>query len=115
MANKSNVQFVRKVHTKKPKTTTRKKSKSKKLTKAELKNKPLSYQIKYELQQHGINASVRKSLGGYSTAYFVMVEAKDKENARQITNKFENYERDIATGEILLGGNTYIFVQDKYD
>ena len=96
-----------------PKTS--KKSKTKKLTKAELEKKPLSYQIKYELKQHGINASVRKRPGGYSTAYFVEVDKKDKEKARQLTNKFEDYERDYATGEILLGGNTYIFVQDKDD
>ena len=115
MTNKSNIQFVRKVHTKKPKTIHAKKSKPKKLTKSELQNKPLSFQIKYELQQHGIKASVRKHSGGYSTAYFVTVDKKDKEKVRQITNKFEDYERDIATGEILLGGNTYIFVQDKYD
>ena len=111
---KSNVQLIRKVKAKKPKTAS-KKSKTKKLTKAELEKKPLSYQIKYELKQHGINASVRKRPGGYSTAYFVEVDKKDKEKARQLTNKFEDYERDYATGEILLGGNTYIFVQDKDD
>ena len=111
---KSNVQLIRKIKAKKPKTAS-KKSKTKKPTKAELEKKPLSYQIKYELKQHGINASVRKRPGGYSTAYFVEVDKKDKEKARMLTNKFEDYERDDATGEILLGGNTYIFVQDKDD
>ena len=113
MANKSNVQFVRKVRTKKPKTTTRAKSKSKKLTKAELKNKSLSYQIKYELQQQGINAKVRKCLYGHSTICDVYVDEKDREKATEIAYKFRKVEEDDRTGEALIGANTYVYVRDK--
>lgn len=112
MANKSNVQFVRKVRTKKPKTT-RKKSKPKKLTKEELQNKPLSYQIKYELQQHGINAKVRKGLHGHSIVCDVYVDEKDREKATEIAYKFRKVEEDERTGEALIGANTYVYVRDK--
>jgi hypothetical protein len=34
----------------------------------------------------------------------------DVDLVESVLSKFENYERDEATGEILCGGNTYVFV-----
>ena len=71
--------------------------------------------IKEELKDKGFNTkniSVREKSGGYSTAYYVTIKDPtiDKDEVERIAEGRESYERDYATGEILSGGNTYVFV-----
>ena len=71
--------------------------------------------IKEELKDKGFNTkniSVRERSGGYSTAYYITIKDPtiDKHEVEKIAEQRESYERDYATGEILAGGNTYVFV-----
>lgn len=79
-----------------------------------------SKDIKNYLKEQGFDTkkiSVREGRGGYSTAFYITIKDLniDKKKVWETTRKFESYERDERTGEILLGGNTYIFVQYDYD
>lgn len=74
--------------------------------------------IKQELKDNGIdtkNISVRERSGGYSNAYYITIKdpSIDKDKVEKIAKRQESYERDMRTGEILEGGNTYVFV--NYD
>lgn len=59
--------------------------------------------------------SVRKSRGGYETAYYVDIKkfTINKEDIETIVNKFKSVRYDERSNEILAGGNTFIFV--NYD
>ena len=65
--------------------------------------------IKKELKENGIKeVSVRDNHG------HVNIEIKsnkiDIEKVEEIAGKYESYQRDEATQEILCGGNTFVFV-----
>jgi hypothetical protein len=73
--------------------------------------------IKKELNLSSRQVSVTNQYGGTSSAVYVNVKKLDIDlkPIEKLTDQFENYDRDQATGEILMGGNTYIFVQYHYD
>lgn len=107
---------------KKPIKTVRTKAKAKKGAKQSplhrLKNLTPTQQMKQELKQKGFDTkqiSIRKRDAGYSWAYNVEIKSPyiDKDKVEKIVKKHQYYETDIKTGEILAGGNTYIFA--KYD
>nr|DAV45700.1 MAG TPA: Large polyvalent protein associated domain 29 [Caudoviricetes sp.] len=72
--------------------------------------------IRKELKEHGYNnrrVSVRFS--GYSAIYVTIKElAINKKEIENIAMKYESYSRDERTGEILSGGNTFVFVDYDY-
>lgn len=61
--------------------------------------------------------SIRHKWCGYSESYRVEIktEAIDREKVRRICNNFESIDRDERTGEILAGGNTYVWVDYCWD
>lgn len=77
-------------------------------------------EIKKKLKGYGINTeglSVSKQRGGYSVAWYVSGDGTktDLRTVEKILRtKLESYEVDERTGEILLGGNTYVFVTDTH-
>lgn len=78
-----------------------------------------SKSIKQAIKDAGVdtkNISVRKSRGGYSDAYYIDVKSPyiDIDKVKDATLGFQSYERDYATGEILAGGNTFVFQQYDY-
>ena len=60
--------------------------------------------------------SVRRRDAGYSDAYYVTLrdDGIAMDFVRDLLRKFESIDRDEATGEILLGGNTYIHYVRKW-
>lgn len=76
-------------------------------------------QIRQELKNAGYGrnkVSVRHQWCGYSDAIHVTIKDKSipLEDVKRIAKRQEYYERDERTGEILAGGNTYVFVQYDY-
>lgn len=83
---------------------------------APAKEKTLAQTVKGELKDAGIDTkaiSVKQSRGGYSDAVNITINDPnvDIDKVRKIAEKHEDYERDERTGEILSGGNTYVFVE----
>ena len=79
-----------------------------------------SKEIKKHLKENGIdtkNISVKGSNCGYSESFNITIKDIniDIEKVRELAKTFESYERDERTGEILEGGNTYIFVNYDYN
>lgn len=79
-----------------------------------------SKEIKKYLKENGIdtkNISVKGSNCGYSESYNITIKdiTVDIEKVRELVKTFESYERDERTGEILEGGNTYIFINYDYN
>ena len=75
-------------------------------------------ELKKALKNHGYNrrqVTVRSKPCTYSWAFYITVrdDAVSTMKVEQIARGFEDIDRDCATGEILLGGNTYISVQRK--
>lgn len=75
----------------------------------------MTKEIKKALKEKGYaskDISIRKKYGGYSVAYYVKIKTPyiDKDAISKIVRKFESFEMCQASGEILMGGNTYIFV-----
>jgi len=78
-----------------------------------------STEIKKMLKDKGIdtkNISVKCSPCGYSESIRVTLKDENinKKEVEKIVNNLESYERDEKTGEILEGGNTYVFVEYDY-
>lgn len=71
---------------------------------------------KYKLTPRDVG--VTNKYGGYSSAVTMTVKTEKAlllmDELKKISKEFEKYERDFATQEILLGGNTYVFVQMDY-
>ena len=68
-------------------------------------------QIRTELKKANIKASVRMDNGCYSSAINVnLANLYDMKQAQAICKKYEKYERCDKSGEILSGGNTFVFV-----
>lgn len=79
----------------------------------------LTKQIKQELKNAGFDIkkiSVRHHWCGYSESYVIEILDKniDIKKVKEIAYKYNDFDRDEATGEILMGGNTYVFVQYSY-
>ena len=76
----------------------------------------LTSEIKKALKQAGFDTkkiSVMHKWAGYSEVYRVSVKDKtiNLDEVRDVTKRFEEYEVDERTGEILAGGNTFVSVQ----
>ena len=71
-------------------------------------------ELKTKLGLSATDVSVKASYGGYSSSVNITIKTMKalvlKKKIEDISNKLENYDRDQATGEILMGGNTYIFI-----
>lgn len=79
-----------------------------------------SKEIKKYLKENGIdtkNINVKCFNGGYSESYNITIKDINIniEKVRELVKTFESYERDERTGEILEGGNIYIFVNYDYN
>ena len=76
--------------------------------------------LKKYLKENGIdtsNISIKHSYCGYSESYDVTIKDENisRKEVDNLLKKFEYYETDERTGEILEGGNTYILVDYDYD
>lgn len=76
--------------------------------------------VRKSLKEIGITSkqvSVKSAYSGYDDK--LTINIKDLTVSRQavenIARQFEEYERDERSGEILQGGNTYIFIDYDYD
>lgn len=72
--------------------------------------------IRAALKKAGFNArqvSVRVEWGGYSVVFYVTIRDKniDKAEIEKIVLPFKSVDYDERTGEILEGGNDYVFVR----
>lgn len=72
-------------------------------------------EMKRILRAAGIDTkkvSITHKYCGYSEAYNVKLLTKeiDAKAVEKLLNKYESVDRDEYTGEILLGGNTYVDV-----
>lgn len=79
-----------------------------------------SKEIKNYLKENGINTkkvSVRELPCGYSQSFQITIKDSniDIEEVSKLSQRFKSYETDERTGEILQGGNTYIFVEYDYN
>lgn len=71
--------------------------------------------IRKELKEHGYNnRRVGVSYDGYAIRLNIKELAIDIQEIENIAMKYENYSRDERTGEILSGGNTFVFVDYDY-
>lgn len=71
--------------------------------------------IRKELKEHGYNnRRVGVSYDGYAIRLNIKELAIDIKEIENIAMKYENYSRDERTGEILSGGNTFVFVDYDY-
>lgn len=79
----------------------------------------LAKTIRNDLKKAGYKVpaqvTVKQRRGGYSTALDVVIKDLhvDFNDVSDIAQKYEEISRDVRSGEILSGGNTFIFV--KYD
>ena len=78
-------------------------------------NKELGSAIRATLKTAGYaprDISVRVRDCGYSTSANVTIKNPEirLESVERLLSKFESIDRDYATGEILAGGNCYLFV-----
>lgn len=83
-------------------------------------NKERSAAIRAEIKKLGYNSrqvSVRSRICGYSDETRIEVKdlSCDIKAIEKACMKFESIDYDQYSGEILSGGNTYIFVQYDYD
>jgi hypothetical protein len=71
--------------------------------------------IRQALKEHGYN---NRKVGVRYDGYAVWLTIKDLaigiKEIEQLTKGYESYERDEFTGEILSGGNTFVFVNYAY-
>lgn len=77
-------------------------------------NKELGSAIRATLKTAGYaprDISVRVRECGYSTSASVTIKNPEirRESVERLLSKFESIDRDYATGEILAGGNCYLF------
>lgn len=82
-------------------------------------NKEIKKEITAELKESGYNSrkvSVSVKDAGWSTKIDITIKdpTVNAHEIEAIVNKRESIDRDERTGEILAGGNTYVFVSYKY-
>lgn len=82
-------------------------------------NKEIAQEIRKALKENGYSRkdiSVRSSYIGYSSRFDVSIKNPliRYSEVKEIVKRYENYERDIASGEILEGGNDFVFVSYEY-
>lgn len=71
--------------------------------------------IRKELKEHGYsNRRVGVSYDGYAIRLTIKELAIEMKEIESIAMKYESYSRDERTGEILSGGNTFVFVDYDY-
>lgn len=71
--------------------------------------------IRQALKEHGYNnRKVCVRYDGYAIWLTIKDLAIDIKEIEQLTKGYESYERDEFTGEILSGGNTFVFVNYAY-
>jgi len=83
-------------------------------------NKELGAAIRADLKKSGYNTrdiSVRVRDAGYSTSVYVKIKtpAVYLRDVEKQLRKFESIDRDEFTGETLMGGNVYVFVEYDYN
>lgn len=82
-------------------------------------NKELNAAIKAELKAAGYNVrDFRVSVKdcGYSTSTHVYIKSPtvNRLDVEKVLKRFDQFECDARTGEILAGGNLYLFVEYEY-
>ena len=71
--------------------------------------------IRQALKEHGYsNRKVGVRYDGYAVWLTIKDLAIDIKEIEQLAKGYESYERDEFTGEILSGGNTFVFVNYAY-
>lgn len=71
--------------------------------------------IRQALKEHGYsNRKVGVRYDGYAVWLTIKDLAIDIKEIEQLAKGYESYERDDFTGEILSGGNTFVFVNYAY-
>lgn len=71
--------------------------------------------IRQALKEHGYNnRKVGVRYDGYAIWLTIKDLAIDIKEIEQLAKGYESYERDEFTGEILSGGNTFVFVNYTY-
>lgn len=75
-----------------------------------------SKEIKKSIVNLGYKASeisVRQQNGGYNETFYIKLKSPyiDINKVNKVVAKYQSYEIDERTGEILAGGNTFIFVR----
>lgn len=71
--------------------------------------------IRQALKEHGYNnRKVGVRYDGYTIWLTIKDLAIDIKEIEQLAKGYESYERDEFTGEILSGGNTFVFVNYAY-
>lgn len=74
-------------------------------------------ELKSKLGYNQRQVSIRYKLAGYSDSlYFTIRDIKNVNinKVEEFANKFKSVDYDEKTGEILAGGNTYVFVKIDY-
>lgn len=76
--------------------------------------------IRAALKAAGISnrqVSVRHRRAGYSSAWHITIKdnSLSVRRVREICERFQDVDRDDRTGEILAGGNDFVFVARAYD
>lgn len=82
--------------------------------------KEIAQAIRNELKENGYNSrkvGVKFQFAGYSAVIWVTIKDQSisKKEIENIALKYENVYRDEITGEILQGGNDYVFVDYSAD
>ncbi len=76
--------------------------------------KTIRQKLKEDFKLSSRDISVTSKFGGLSSAVYVSLKNKKalafESNIKKMTKVYSSYEKDEKTGEILMGGNTFIFV-----
>ena len=77
-------------------------------------------EVRKQLKEIGITSkqvSVKSGYCGYDDNLNITIKdlSVNEQTVKDIAEQFEEYERDERSGEILEGGNTYIFIDYDYD
>lgn len=83
-------------------------------------NKEISQAIRKALKEAGYtnkDYSIKSRYCGYSSSFDITIKnpAVRISEVEKIAKKWQSVDYDHATGEILMGGNDYVFVQYAYD
>ena len=77
-------------------------------------------EVRKQLKEIGITSkqvSVKSGYCGYSDKLNITIKdlSVKEQTVKEIAKQYEEYERDERSGEILEGGNTYVFIEFDYD